>query len=242
MFNEIRHQYSHFKNKELPWLISDHKFKYDENLEKNRDQLEKYNWIDRYFTYKFNSHGFRSEEFSCDDSIMFFGCSHTVGIGLPLEDTWAYQIAQSVNLKRFNLSIGATGPDTAFRLANHYIPQIKPKIVVYVEPPPGRFALVSADNNIYDFNFFNGIVYSPLSQFKNFYEHWISLEENLEIHSLKHKLAIQALCQQYNIKFVFAESDTEMEVLDYARDLSHSGIESNKYFAEIILNRINQNN
>ena len=244
MFNEIIHQYSKYKNKELDWLISDYEITYENNLKNHREQLEKYNWIDKQFTYKFNSHGFRSEEFSNDNSIMFFGCSNTVGIGLPVEDTWAYMVAQRLNLKCFNLGIGATGPDTSFRLANHYIPQIKPNIVIYAEPHPSRFTLVGVDD-IYQFTTHNivSIKYGEIKEFNNFYEQWIVNEENIKLNSIKHKLSIQALCQQYNIKFVFAESYSELPYdIDYARDLMHPGVESNKIFAELILSRINQSN
>jgi hypothetical protein len=244
MFNEIPHQYSEHKNKELPWLIIDFEITHENNLKNNRELLEKYNWIDRQFTYKFNSHGFRSDEFSHDSSIMFFGCSNTVGIGLPLEDTWAYQVAKKLDLKCFNLAIGATGPDTSFRLANHYIPQIKPKIVVYAEPHPSRFSLLS-DDDIYQFTTHNitSMKYTDTKKLESFYQHWILNDENIKLNSIKHRLAIQAICQQYNIKFVFAESYAELPYdLDFARDLMHPGVESNKIFAELILDRINQNN
>lgn len=240
MFNEIRHQYSEHRSRELAWLPSDTDQHYQQNLISRYQELSNNNWVNKQFTYKFNSHGFRSEEFSQDDSIMFLGCSMTVSIGLPLEDSWAYQVAKNLNLKRFNLAIGGAGPDTAFRLANHYIPQITPKLVVYVEPPPGRFTLISADEEFYDF--FTGQIDYINSDFRKYYEHWLSLEENLTLDSLKNKLAIQSLCQENNTKFVFAKSYTEMKFLDYARDLVHSGVKSNKDFAEIILNRINQNN
>ena len=245
MFNEINHQYSQYKNKELLWLINDYELTYEHNLKNNREELEKYNWTNRQFTYKFNSHGFRSEEFSNDDSIMFFGCSYTVGIGLPLENTWAYLVAQNLNLKCFNLGIGATGPDTSFRLANHYIPQIKPKIVVYAEPHPSRFSLVGVDD-IYQFTTHNivSIKYDDTTKFNSFYEQWVLNDENIKLNSIKHRLAIQAICQQYNIKFAFAESYSELAPvdLDFARDLMHPGVESNKIFAELILSRINQSN
>jgi hypothetical protein len=244
MFNEIQHQYSEHKNKELAWLIIDYEITYENNLKNNKEQLEKYNWIDNQFTYKFNRHGFRSEEFTDDDSIMFFGCSNTVGIGLPVENTWAYQVAKKLDLKCFNLAIGATGPDTAFRLANHYIPQIKPKIVVYAEPHPTRFSLFSIDD-VYQFSTHNiiSLKHGETKKFESFYEHWVLNDENIKLNSLKHKLAIQALCQQHNIKFVFAESYSELYCgIDLARDLMHAGVKSNKIFAELILSRIDQSN
>ena len=123
-------------------------------------------------------------------------------------------------------------------MANHYIPQIKPKIVVYLEPPLGRFSLYSANSKFYNFNT-GGIEWiEPI--FVKFYQHWLSVEENLELDLLKHRLAIQLLCQQNNIKFIYQPDS--MPFIDYARDLVHPGVNSNKNLAELILDRINQNN
>ena len=239
MFNEINHQYSKYKNKELLWLPCDDNFVYQHNLKNNNNDLVKYNWIDCKFTYKFNSHGFRSNEFNHDDSILFLGCSLTVGIGLPLEHTWAHQVAKTLNLECLNLSIGGTGPDTAFRLAYHYIPQIKPKLVVFLDPPLGRFSLVSSNGNFYQFVTGDPEGIDPM--FKKYYEHWISLEENLVLDSIKHRLALQSLCQEYHSKFVYVSYEN-VPFIDYGRDLVHPGINSNKVVAELVLDRINQNN
>jgi hypothetical protein len=241
MFNEIDHQYWQFKNLELAWLPSDTEELYLKNVESNYSQLVLNGWVDRQFTYKFNSHGFRSDEFSLDDSIMFFGCSHTCGIGLPLTSTWTFNVARALKLKCFNLGIGGTGPDTAFRLANHYIHQIKPKIVVYLEPPPGRMSIKSTGGKIH--NFWARITpeaYDDIG-FKHYYEHWLAHEENVLLDSTKHKLAIEMLCYKHNIKFIYADSEV-IHVIDFARDLRHAGEKSNRNFADIILDRISTNN
>lgn len=231
MFKEIKHQYSRYKNQELYWLTSDDEDFYLDHVKTNYNDLSEYGWIDRKFTYKFNSHGFRCDEFSHDNSIAFFGCSFTCGIGLPLENTWAYHVANNLKLKSFNLGIGSTGAGTSFRLANHYIPQIKPKLVVYLEPPPGRFYINSAIGH-YDLTVGNA---DPI--FEDFYNHWLSNPENSDLDYLKNKIAIESLCHQNKIKFVYAQC-TEMSKLDLARDLGHCGVKSNLEFAELILNRI----
>lgn len=231
MFKEIKHQYSRFKNQELNWLTSDDEDLYLKHVKTNFNDLIEYGWVDRKFTYKFNSHGFRCDEFSHDNNIAFFGCSFTCGIGLPLENTWAYHVANNLNLKSFNLGIGSTGAGTSFRLANHYIPLIKPKLVVYLEPPPGRFYINSTDGQ-YDLTVGN---YDSI--FENFYNHWLSNPENSDLDYLKNKIAIESLCHQHKIKFVYA-CCTEMSKLDLARDLGHCGARSNLQFAELILNRI----
>jgi hypothetical protein len=239
MFNTIHHQNIHNIDKELSWLPNDTEELYLYNIENNYDQMSQNNWVGRQFTYKFNGYGFRSEEFSHDDNIMFFGCSHTAGIGLPYESTWAYNVAKTLDLKNFNLGMPGCGPDTAFRLANHYIPQVKPKIVVLLEPPPGRMALYSAKRRIYDFWATIQPDQYREPSFRSFYEHWLSLHENVVLHSLKHKLAIEMICNHLNIKFIYAHSD-EISIIDHARDLGHAGEKSNMNFAKIILDRIAQ--
>jgi len=228
MFKKIFHQYSHHANKTLDWLPSDDMYRYLDNCKSQRDLLEKYDWINKKITYKFNSHGFRCKEFTLDPSVMFLGCSNTVGIGLPLENNWATLVSNELNLKMINLGIGGTGSDTAFRLANHYIPQLKPKIVIYLESYTERFSLIT-ENTIYDF-----LSSTYPKEFEKFYFEWISYEENLVLHDLKHNLAIESICNKNNIRYLPLSLDDFVE-LDSARDLAHFGILSSKAFSEKVL-------
>lgn len=239
MFKKIYHQLNRYINNEVEWVGSDQYRRYLDNIETNYDKLKEHDWIDKKFTYKFNSHGFRCDEFTEDDSIMFLGCSMTMGIGLPLEDTWPTKVAENLNLKCVNLGLAGTGPDTAFRLANHYISQIKPKIIVYLDPPFGRFTLLTGNNQFHSFLVNNMEDIDPM--FIKYYEHWISLSENLILDSKKHMLAIESLCRQNNVKFLFLYN-RELELLDYARDLMHHGRKSNLEFSKLVLDRIYNDN
>lgn len=70
--------------------------------------------------YKFNSDGFRCDEFSApsDIPIMFVGCSVTEGIGLPIEETWSYKTLEKIrqqtgaNIPYWSLGLGGSGIDT----------------------------------------------------------------------------------------------------------------------------------
>jgi len=204
--------------------------RYEENLKNyiSKLRLQKFNWIDSTFTYKFNSHGFRCDEFTEDPGVMFLGCSHTCGIGLPIENTWAYLVSQQLNLKMINLGIGGSGLDTAFRLANHYIPQLKPKVLIHLQSHQARFSLVTK-NTIYEFL---PSIYPK--EFEKFYFEWINYKENLILHELKHNLAIETLCNKNNIKYLTFPLENFI-TLDYARDLSHLGILSQQLFAKRVL-------
>ena len=228
MFTKIFHQYSHLADLTLEWLPSDDVIRYIDNCKSQRDLLEKYDWIDKKITYKFNSHGFRCDEFTLDPSIMFLGCSNTIGIGLPLENNWPTLVSNELNLKMINLGIGGSGSDTAFRLANHYIPQLKPKILIHLQSYKGRFSLVT-ENKIYEFL---PSIYPK--EFEKFYFEWINYKENLKLHELKHNFAIELICNKNNIKYIPVSLDNFIK-LDSARDLSHSGILSSKELSKKIL-------
>jgi hypothetical protein len=232
MFTKIFHQYSKFANQTLDWFPSDDIIRYIDNCKSQRDLLEKYDWIDKKITYKFNSHGFRCDEFTEDPSIMFLGCSNTIGIGLPLEDNWPTLVSNELNLKMINLGIGGSGSDTAFRLANHYIPQLKPKILIHLESYEGRLSLISK-NEIYEF-----LPSNYPKEFEKFYFEWINCKENLELHELKHNFAIELICNKNNIKYIPLSLDNFIQ-LDSARDLSHWGILSSKVFHKKVLAKIN---
>jgi hypothetical protein len=77
--------------------------------------------------YKFNSHGYRMREFDTIDyanHLAFFGCSFTVGVGLPLEETFAYRTATTLGCDYVNGSIG--GASNQFIVANlvEYLSQV----------------------------------------------------------------------------------------------------------------------
>lgn len=232
MFSNIFHQYSHYANRTLAWLPADSETRYENNLSTNYNQLKEYDWIDKKFTYRFNTHGFRSDEFTDDPSVMFLGCSNTCGIGLPIEQTWAHIVSNELKLKMINLGIGGSGPDTAFRLANHYISELRPKMVVFHQPSNLRFTLIGKHNLISDFNPSGNIP----SKFETFYHEWASNEENFELNGLKHRLAIEAICARNNVKLVVP--DDTLFRHDFARDLMHAGVKSNEKFSKDVLNCI----
>ena len=235
MFKTIFHQYSRHVNKTFNWFPADTEERYNEHLKTNYQQLLDNNWIDRQFTYKFNNHSFRCKEFTLDSSIMFLGCSHTCGIGLPIENTWAYLVSEQLNLNMINLGIGGSGPDTSFKLANHYIPQLKPNIVVYLEPSNARFYFLKGKWKIIDFSPWH--LPGLPDGYNDFYQAWSINEENLNLNGLKHKLAIEAICNRHNTKLIIL-NDADFLKLDLARDLMHSGIKSNAEFSKFVLNNI----
>ena len=101
-------------------------------------------WYDKSFTYQINDYGYRMNkdlhEVNFDNYIAFFGCSYTMGAGLPLEDTFAYRIAQQANMDYVNAAMSGSSTDSVFYNFTKLVstaPNL-PKIVVINWPDIAR--------------------------------------------------------------------------------------------------------
>lgn len=101
------------------------------------------NYLPTDISYKFNSCGFRCDEFTdeADIRILFMGCSFTEGIGLPLEDIWTTlflnkikSLPQNIGKKipYWTIAAGGTGIDFTARVLCNYIDTIKPTHIIYM--------------------------------------------------------------------------------------------------------------
>lgn len=220
--------YKNYANLKLPYFNTDSHSTYKKNLATRYDELLINNWIDKNFTYQFNSLGFRSEEFTTDPSIMFLGCSFTSGVGLPIEYIFPEIVAKNLNLKCANLGVAGGSSDCAFRLCHGYIDKINPKIIVFMTPPHIRFELVT-NKKIQEL----GVWVSE----NPFYKEWTIDNNNDYFNHEKNLLAIQAMCIKRNIKLIHIDS-FKVESSSLARDLEHPGIDSHKIVADHILSLI----
>jgi len=237
----------------LEWLPTDSKENYEKLMQDPVHQ--------RYFarmgwnqpgaiTYNINSDGFRSQEFDTLGNCMIaLGCSYTVGIGLPIDTVWPSLVGQKINLDVANLAAGGNSADTCFRLAEYWIPVLKPKLVAMLVPPPARIELLidqSATVGLMPVE-----VFSPGTQWAqfgshtdNFLKHWFLIEENRRINQIKNCLAIKHLCHEHNIPCVIEYATDYMnssrEEIGYARDYLHGGPIAHKRIAEKMLNDCTQ--
>jgi len=231
--------YKDHANQILNWLPMDTEELYQINLKENYQLLKENNWIDNNFTYKFNSHGFRCEEFTTEPSIMFLGCSHTCGIGLPVETIWPELVSKQLNMRCANLAAGGSSNDTAFRLCHGWIDIIRPKIVMILEPGSSRAELIDF-HGIYGLGLWTVSEESTHNKLSyNFYKAWIEDENNSYFQKLRNKLAIENLCNSRNIKLIsVAWEDLPIYSADVARDLRHGGVRVNKMIADYFLSKV----
>jgi hypothetical protein len=231
----IQHPYTEYANKKLLWLPTDTKERYDQNLKDNYNLLDQFGWVDSTISYQFNSLGFRSEEFTKSDNAVFLGCSHTVGVGLPLENTWPYYVSQALNLKCYNLGIGGGSLDLAFRLSYYLLKELQPKFVFLL--CPGRFRMeLFEGNDLISFLPANSDGHKKLNYFykcylENDYNHFLNQQKNI--------LAIKTLCNDLNIKFIYInDPEIDQNKTDLARDLMHKGPKSHFNLAQRFLNML----
>ena len=61
------------RNQTWQWLNSDSQETFEINLKKNYNLLKSNGWLDKTVTYKLNKNGFRSDDFSYEENIVFLG-------------------------------------------------------------------------------------------------------------------------------------------------------------------------
>lgn len=232
------------------WCPSDTEERFNENMAdpKQRAKMEKFGWTRDNVSYTFNKDGFRSEEFTggVNDSVLFLGCSLTVGIGLDLESTWAYQIASSLGLRRYNLAVGGGGPDMCFRLAHHWIPRLRPKYVMMLTPMSGRMEIVLDDTIIQLMPNSLEHLGDLTEKIKTFYNSWfLSHSANTDMNLLKCSLGVKSICDSVGTQLIEKPLDKlslnrapDLWTRELARDLMHPGKEWQKAVAAVFLDEV----
>jgi len=191
-------------------------------------------------TYKINSHGFRSDEIDDRDCMIALGCSFTIGIGLPVESTWPQIVGKQLGLVPYTMAWGGISADTCFRLAEYWVPQLAPKAVFMLTPPPSRFELIRATGYPPIENYMPQSESRSASEIDSFLKHWHTMDENARLNQKKNKLAIRAICAELSIPFfaynAFDHMAMSREEIGYARDRLHGGPGGHTRLAERMLN------
>lgn len=185
-----------------------------------------------------NSHGHRCAESVSNEFIMFTGCSITEGIGLALENTYPYIVANTLGKEYYNLALNGFGPDmVSLNLSTWCLNNPVPSLVVIQWPEAHRkFELVNGtavpvgpwgdrkDNIEYIsedmWNNFERVITTP------YMEHYFNILRTTTLNYLQSK----------NIPVVEIMPE-DIQIVDRARDLSHPGIESHKLLASRVLDR-----
>lgn len=162
-------------------------------------------WHNRKVVYNINKHGYRMnkdlDNVDFDNYIAFFGCSNTVGIGLPLEETFAYQIADKCGMDYVNAA--ASGGSCDFVVKN-FVSMIEaapvpPKIVVINWPEISR-TLYWYKNSMLFFYPAMAIDGPGHRYWNDAFKRFISEDSNLKNHFAHIRKTVVAICKLANIK------------------------------------------
>lgn len=236
--------YPDYANKTLEWLPCDTEEEYDKNIKKFPQFFKKYNWNKNSITYQFNSAGFRSDTFcSSDKSIIFLGCSHTIGIGMYYEGIFPKIVSNKLKHKCYNLGLGGGSLDSCFRFGFYWIEKLMPSIVVCATPQDARLELKI--KTPVEHNFINFLPNDNTAQKRHkpkntLYKQWVKESINVELQKAKNLNALAYICKVNNTKLIITDSGFP----DYdvgrglARDMNHYGAIGHKNKANQVLNLI----
>ena len=239
------HQWSDHAGTTIKWLSPDSEDAYHKNLADpaRRQMLEAFGWIDVDVRYKFNSDGFCTPEFDSRQNWLAIGCSFVQGTGINEQDRWTDIASSEIDLHCWNLGVAGCAGDTCYRVAKYYIPALKPKFVVYLEPRYNRIEMKTLAepapliiNWAHDSASWNGPYVKQL----------LSEPANLEITAEKNREAIRSICQRHNIPLLVYGPDayrtrvSDTTKLDLGRDLLHPGRLNNRAFAQVVAKDIQQ--
>lgn len=204
------------------------------------EYFKKHGWLEPgAITYQINSHGFRSAEINSQDCMIALGCSFTIGIGLPVHSTWPQIVGKQLGLVPYTMAWGGASADTCFRLAEYWIPQLRPRAVFMLTPPPSRFELIKASGCPPVENYLPHRESNSATEIDNFLKHWHTMDENARLNQKKNKLAIWAMCTEFDIPCYIYDAFEHMawsrEDVGYARDRMHAGPAGHNRLAKIML-------
>jgi len=181
----------------------------DSDTEENYQRNPSPHWAEHSLSYKYNNQGFRSREFEIqtDNPILLtLGCSHTVGVGIPVADNWPEQLGSKYfnNHVVYNAGLGGASADTVTRLATNLIPILKPDIVAILWPSLYRFETYHNGKDKIGTEFIGPWnINDFVSQFE---------DNNIYNNQAKNKLIVNLLQKIYNFKVIELDVDEEFKV------------------------------
>ena len=239
-----------FAGQTLAWMPSDSAERFTELMRDpgHREYFRQMEW-DRpgAITYKINSDGFRCEEFTDDACVVALGCSFTVGIGLPLDTIWPELVGHALGIKVANLAWGGYSADSCFRLAEYWLPKLRPQLVVMMAPPPGRLEILLDKSQLLAYQHRDHLfevlmpgTESNLILDDSMIRHWFGNPENHRINNLRNRFALQGLCAELGVRCIVDEVADRLSancgLRDYARDFWHAGPSAQQSMAQWVIN------
>lgn len=229
MSNAPNHFNQKFAGQVREWAGTDSEARFNNHVNnpETREKLRQMGWLNMKIHYRYNSEGFRDEEFDQRPAYIALGCSHTQGVGIPEPATWPKQLENLLNIKVWNLGVGGSAADTCFRLLDYWIHHLNVLAVVCAVPPILRFEVFDANHKwmsiLHDHRMYQ-------LWLQGYVKNYFSFDESSELNRKKNLMAMQHICDTKGIPFYYNTLETFGGV-NMARDLAHCGVEANRSLA-----------
>jgi hypothetical protein len=229
------------------FIPSDSEERYQENKTdpEQRRRLVENGWLDEQgndknsFRYRLNAEGFRCDNFTNEPGIVFFGCSHTYGIGVSTSDSWPQRVANHFGLQCWNLAHpGQSLSLQALYAATFLTEDIKNIKAIVVMETPDRFEYPfrSPDNR---FGFwpllsYTETRYKPSPLLGELYDGY---PIKALFDGIKDQYIIRNVALDLGVPYVYRNVDQicahlPHKYLDLGRDLLHMGPRTQYYIAD----------
>lgn len=224
--------------KNSAWFPPDTEQEFERSLTNpdRRQWLKQQDWLDpEAIRYDFNSLGFRSREPQADrPGLMALGCSFTMGVGLPVKDTWCEQVSAQLDLECWNFGWAGASADTCYRMAAYWVPRLMPRLVVMCTPPANRLDL------FWDAGVTRTIMpANPGMAMDEFLQTWMTVDDNAALNRERNILAIKYICVRSRVPFMVYHSEEyfcgDRATVGWARDFQHAGPEAHRRLAQRIM-------
>lgn len=210
-----------------------------QNMEdvKNRPLLQQLGW-DRpgVISYQYNSEGFRDQEFDERPCGLALGDSFTEGVGIDEISTWPRQLSAITGLYFWNLGLGGTCFDTIYRLFEHFVDRLRPKLVVICHPPHDRFEYADSSTTIAIAHAWHHDWIPPMYQ--PFIKNYFAEDFNSILNAEKNVRLLELISAKRGLPLFHYDNLRGLELASVgyaaARDLLHSGRQANLEFAQWI--------
>jgi hypothetical protein len=164
--------------------------------------------------YRFNNHGLRMDkelDQIDDDYLVAFGCSHTVGVGVALEDTWPFLLSKDLQIDYINSS--TSGSSIKLNCINFFNMlsnvNLLPRVVAFAWPSSVRN--VTYSNN--EFLFYLPRFTTDDKKYKyhvQAYEKML-MTDILTYDSIFYRNMVKNTCERLNIKYCEITFDERCE-------------------------------
>jgi hypothetical protein len=139
-------------NGSLPWAFTDSEDVFNKHWRdpETKKVLVECGWHRDSIRYRSNDHGFRMDKDMGNVSPggnVYLGCSITLGVGINIEDTWAWKLNQRIGGDFINLASPGTGFDTQYRMLRTWAGVLKPARVYTIGGFMGRREVIDERNS-----------------------------------------------------------------------------------------------